>query len=519
MSSKKYDTIVIGGGIAGLIAGLNLQKLGKRSLILEHGQQVGGNMSGIWRKGFYFDCGDQSTEDVGVLFPILEDLGLYDPDEWIRARFRWATPDLDAPFLDYDQIREDFKKSFPDSSAELDTWFDYIVPICRNMGKMFGGGPQPIVVDGWKKIRANLRMMTQAGFMIRRGREMLKTIGEEKARETFPNDPRLYFICGESSMKNLPMMMHYIFWYTFTDDYWYPRAGLQGLMNKLADAYRERGGEIRFKSTVNKVITSGKLATEVETASGDRFSADYFINAGNLKRLINTMLDHPEKWDFREREIFTAGQLTPAVCSAFLGLDMNAEELRKCMKTNHTIYWRTYETAARDMYDPEAHNKGWSMISAPSIDLPHLAPEGKSSLVVQVFTSYHWQNGWGTGSEDPFARSPQYRELKERVLEDIIRKTEYIIPGLGKRVVYKELATPRSMARWTLNEEGAIMGWTYDCLQSPLKDKYLNFRTPIKNLFNAGHYSVWPGGVVFSAMSGRAVAKGIYQGFLRQLIF
>jgi prolycopene isomerase len=290
-------------------------------------------------------------------------------------------------------------------------------------------------------------------------------------------------------------------------------------MNKLADAYRERGGEIRFKSTVDKVITSGQTATEVETSGGERFQADYFINAGNLKRLINTMLDRPEKWDFRERQIFTAGQLTPAICSAFLGLDMDAGELRRHMKTNHTIYWRTYETAARDIYDPEAHNKGWSFISAPSLDLPHLAPPGKSSLVVQVFTSYHWRNGWGTGSADPMARSPEYRELKQKVLEDIIRQTEHIIPGLSKRVVYKELATPRSMARWTLNEEGAIMGWTYDSFQSPLKDKYVNFRTPIKNLFNAGHYSVWPGGVVFSAMSGRVVAKGICQGFLRQLIY
>ncbi|MCX5865915.1 MAG: NAD(P)/FAD-dependent oxidoreductase [Proteobacteria bacterium] len=519
MSSNKYDVIVIGGGIAGLIAGLHLQKLGKRSLILEHGHQVGGNMSGIWRQGFYFDCGDQSTENVGIIFPILKELGLYDPGEWIRARFRWATPDLDCPFLEYGQMRDDFKKAFPGSTRGVDQWFDYIVPICNSMRKMFGGGPQPFVVDGWEKVRANLRMMSRAGFMVRKGREMMKTTGEEKALEMFADEPRLLYLCGESSLKNVPLMMHYIFWYTFTEDYWYPRAGLQGLMNKLADAYRERGGEIRFKSTVDKVITSGKVATEVETSGKERFQADYFINAGNLKRLINTMLDRPEEWDHRERQIFTAGQLTPAVSSAFLGLDMDAGELRKYMKTNHTIYWRTYETAARDIYDPEAHNKGWSFISAPSLDLPHLAPPGKSSLVVQVFTSYHWRNGWGTGSADPMARSPEYRELKQKVLEDIIRKTEYIIPGLAKRVVYKELATPRSMSRWTLNEEGAIMGWTYDSFQSPLKDKYVNFRTPIKNLFNAGHYSVWPGGVVFSAMSGRVVAKGICQGFLRQLIY
>jgi phytoene dehydrogenase-like protein len=48
--------------------------------------------------------------------------------------------------------------------------------------------------------------------------------------------------------------------------------------------------------------------------------------------------------------------------------------------------------------------------------------------------------------------------------------------------------------------------------------KHVRFRTPIKNLFQAGHYSIWPGGVVFSAMSGKIVTRGIYEGFWRQLI-
>ena len=45
----KFDVVIVGGGIAGLCTGLYLQKMGKRSIVLEHGNQVGGNMSGIWR--------------------------------------------------------------------------------------------------------------------------------------------------------------------------------------------------------------------------------------------------------------------------------------------------------------------------------------------------------------------------------------------------------------------------------------------------------------------------------------
>ncbi|MCX5858831.1 MAG: hypothetical protein NT056_02870, partial [Proteobacteria bacterium] len=143
------------------------------------------------------------------------------------------------------------------------------------------------------------------------------------------------------------------------------------------------------------------------------------------------------------------------------------------------------------------------MISATSLHLPHLAPPGKSSMVVQVFNSYRWQNGWKTGTDDPFVRNQEYRELKQKVLDDIIKKTEYIVPGLSDKIIYKELATPRSMSRWTLNPEGSIMGWTYDYLKCHMAKKHVRFRTPLKNLFQAGHYSIWPGGVVFSAMSGK----------------
>jgi len=257
----------------------------------------------------------------------------------------------------------------------------------------------------------------------------------------------------------------------------------------------------------------------VETSQGERFSGDHVVNTGNPKRLLNQMLDDPNQWDYKERQRILSGEVSRGQTAALLGVDISNQELRKYLKEHHTHYFRTYETAVRNPYDPELHNKGWSMISATSLHLPHLAPEGKSSIVVQVFTPYHWQNGWGTGSADPFARGAKHKELNEKVLNDIIRETEYIIPGLSDKIVHKELASPRTLARYTLNEEGSPQGWSYDIYRCNRAYKFARFRTPIKNLFMAGHYAMWPGGVIFSALSGRVVAKGIYGGFWRQLLY
>ncbi|HEX7487719.1 MAG TPA: FAD-dependent oxidoreductase, partial [Anaeromyxobacteraceae bacterium] len=72
---SRYDTIVVGAGIAGLVAASELQRRGHRVLVLEHNHQAGGLMSGMWRRGFYFDVGCQSFEDMGIVFPLLEQYG------------------------------------------------------------------------------------------------------------------------------------------------------------------------------------------------------------------------------------------------------------------------------------------------------------------------------------------------------------------------------------------------------------------------------------------------------------
>ncbi|MCP4716508.1 MAG: hypothetical protein GY868_15415 [Deltaproteobacteria bacterium] len=104
-------------------------------------------------------------------------------------------------------------------------------------------------------------------------------------------------------------------------------------------------------------------------------------------------------------------------------------------------------------------------------------------------------------------------------LASFLGGTIMIAPGECLFIVYKELATPKTLARFTLNPEGACYGWTYDLYQSLMAGKFARFRTPIKNLYTEGQYSMWPAGVIFSALSGRIVSKGIYDGgFWRRLL-
>jgi phytoene dehydrogenase-like protein len=81
--------VVIGAGVAGLFAAHFLARGGRPPLVLEHNHQAGGCLNGFERKGFRFDAGDQSFEQLGIVFPLLRDLDLLD-------RFRSADPGIVA---------------------------------------------------------------------------------------------------------------------------------------------------------------------------------------------------------------------------------------------------------------------------------------------------------------------------------------------------------------------------------------------------------------------------------------
>lgn len=511
-----YDVIIIGAGVGGLVCGNYLVRSGRKVLILEHGRAVGGNISGIRRKGFFFDAGSQSTENVGILFTILEELGLYDPDQWDRADWRWMTPDCDVVLRDFEQIRADFKRYFPESSSDIDAWFDFIEPGCYLMRDLMGSYPFPFLKRGAEKYRLNMRMARVGLPMLKLMPETVRKSGGEKGREIF-KDPRLAFLFGEFGNENMMLFMYYSFWYSFLYDYTYPKGGLVALADMLADSFREKGGEIKLSCTVDRILTSKDTAIGVEAADGERYYADKIVNTGNPKRLVTEMCDpslFPKKFSSRIKD----GAVSISVITAFLGLDMSDEELAEKHKTHHTLYWRTY-SANTDIYDPELHRKGWAMTSWVSMHDKSLAPEGKNSVIVQIPVPYDWMNGWGTGSADPTARNDAYRALKQKVLDDIIEDLEYMIPGIRDRVEYRDLATPRTLARYTLNPQGSIMGWSYDMYQTPLMGRFLQFRTPVKNLFLAGHYSIWPGGIVFTALTGKVVAEGMYEGFWKFLLW
>jgi phytoene dehydrogenase-like protein len=93
-----------------------------------------------------------------------------------------------------------------------------------------------------------------------------------------------------------------------------------------------------------------------------------------------------------------------------------------------------------------------------------------------------------------------------------------LLPDIERHIVYNDVGSALSAARFTHNTAGTTAGWTFDPHASPLRNRILAIRTPVAGLFASGHYAIWPGSVPTAALSGwLAASEALGTGFGRLL--
>lgn len=534
----KYDTIIVGGGIAGLTAAAYLSRAGQSVLVVEKQPKVGGLVQTFSRNGVFFDTGLRSIEDSGILFPMLRQLGIR--IDFVKTHVSIGIGDKILKLGDGDSISqyENFLKShFADNQEDITKIIHEIKKIMNYMDVLYGiDNPAFLNLMADKKYLLKVILPWMFRFLVTiRKITRLQEPAEDYLRR-FTSNQQLIDGIAQHFFQKTPASFALSYFRLYLD-YHYPRGGTATLVDRLASYSTDRGAEIRTGVAIDNLNPEEKFVTDDQ---GNQIGYNNLVWAADMKLLYNTIQletmknkklirkierKRAELKDLRggdsvwtvylsvneRREYFSEictghffytpvkkglSSLNKEGLSGFLegsGGTPGGEELKNWLKQYLTDFCElnTFE------------------ISIPALRDPDMAPEGKTGLIVSLLFDYQL-----TKRIDEMDWTEEIRDFLELTFIRIL--DESVFPGLSEKIADRFSSTPLTLHRLTGNSDGGITGWAFTNPYLPVVRKMLKIansvKTPIPSVYQAGQWVYSPSGLPISILTGKLAADKVLKG-------
>ena len=487
--------VIIGSGIGGLTAGNLLAQKGHKVTVFEAHGSPGGYTAGFKRNGFYFESGTLSFESSNLVFPLMKQIGVFDKVEFVRQKMGLITGEINGVCSSYEDLKRLVRDAYPADKDSLDRYFGVADKMIRTMFAVV----RPRGLGAYLAYPVNL-----ARFVALYRKYSRVTITDFAAR-SFGRDTTLFRFFKSLGYPDMSAAIIGPAFASFFDDYWTVRRGMQRWADALAENFRSLGGELKLSSRVDKIVTKDGAAIGVES-QGAFHPADWVISAADYKKTFLEWLDDKTLVPEALRDKIAKAGVSEGIVTIYLGLDVPPAELGKWMKAPHVSYHDNLADAdvRSSGSDAEFFRKVPFSLYSPSLHDVNLAPQGKSGLMIQAIVPFHWMGNWGG------ADKAEYRELKEAVKQTLIARASAVIPDLAGRIMFSDLATPRTYERYTGNTDGATSAWSWNPNNKFYKNiMSANIDTPVRKLLIGSCWSCQIGGVPGAISAARKCARKI----------
>jgi phytoene dehydrogenase-like protein len=516
-----YDVIVVGGGIAGLTASAFLAKAGRSVLLLEKGEKVGGCINSFEREGFVFDGGIRATENSGVLFPMLRQLGI--EIDFVKNNISIGLEkdvirlESMASLGDYEAL---LRKYFPENAADVNKIFAEIETISNYMDVLYGID-NPLFLDMKKDrkylVTTILPWLFKYLMTIRKIEKLKEPIKNHLARIT--TNESLIDVIAQHFFKDTPTFfaLGYLKIYL---DYYYPRGGTQVVPDKLKDYILGCGREVRSNTEVKEVHPEQHRLSD---QNGNSYTYRKLVWAADLKTLHN-IVDVDSVIDSRVKAGIVARRQAIAdkkggdsIFAVYLCLDLDKAYFAD-IATEHffytpssrgllqaaTISLANKEETIKCLEDHFRYNT--YEIACPALRDSGLAPAGKTGLVISTLFDYSvarkiFDDGW----------YEEFKSLGENMIIDTFDQSIY--PGIKDKIICRFSSTPLTFFDKLGNSEGAITGWGFDNEEIPVETSLSRIahsvKTSIPDVFQAGQWTFSPSGLPVSIITGKLAADAV----------
>lgn len=478
---SRYDVIIIGAGIGGLVCANLLARAGVSVLVLERHYMLGGFCSTFRRKGFLFDAATHFYPLLGnpatLTGKLLADLEIR--TEWVkmdpvdtfhfRGMGRFTVP---ANFSDY---IDKLKRWFPHEASAIDGYFTELrdAYLCGLLHYFKG-------VQNEKAER--FESFTMAAKLDQHFRDVkLKALlmadtphwGSLPDRTSFLFDAmlRLSYFLGN----------------------YYPKGSSQKFADDLGRAIQARGGKVLKCVAAENILVAGGAARGVRARTVSHRASEVFdfeapvivSNADALftyRELIGPQ--YCDRWLLDRIE-----SMTPSFACFLIHLGLKGMDPDR-LAAAEGYYWSSFEPsdAIRNVFK----------VFVPTHFDASIAPPGSQIIITQKLIP---------------GRIEEIKDEachKESVMNDVMARLRTALPDIDDHIVVKMGASALTSYRFTGNYQGAMLGWEMSPQQ--LGTGRLPFYTPVRNVYLTGHWTQPGGGITPVIVSARRVAKAILSG-------
>ena len=479
--------VIIGAGIAGLSTGCYALMNGYKTTIFEMHTMPGGLCTAWKRKGYTFDISmhmfvgsksgpfNQMWQELGVLTG--REFFYHDEAARIESNGKSLTICADPQRL------KDQMLALSPADANLIKEF---VRLLSGKSIMTGASLKPAemfsLMDNIKMAAAFFPLM---GVFRRYGQMTIQEFAERFQDRFLRSAVRFFIDAPGWPMLRYPLVAMAGFMKGFYEC-GVPIGGSQQVVFRIAELYKQLGGEIRYKSRAADVIIRNDRAAGVRLEDGTEHLADIVVWAGDGHKLIFDILGGRYLNEEVEHMYRDWTPVLPMVHVAIgVARDMSKEPHRIIFELDKPI------TVAG-----EEHK--WMCFLHHCFD-PTMAPPGKSAVEVWYATHYDY---WETLARDHAV----YEVEKKRIAEATIAELDRRWSGFASRVEVVDVPTPATYVRYTGNWQGSPDGW-YITPDNMRKRTFLRTLPGLSGLYMVGQWTAPFTGTVFATTSGRQLIQ------------
>ncbi|MCR5651425.1 MAG: FAD-dependent oxidoreductase [Lachnospiraceae bacterium] len=494
-TGSKKKIVIIGGGIAGLSAGIYALKGGFEAEIYEKNAIVGGECMGWNRKGFHIDnCihwltgtkkGTELYEVWKTVGALSDDTEYADIDSFYTTVYKGERVTL---WNDLERAQKEMIEISPEDEDEIRKFFKYVeyskqclLPAAKPM-EMWGIRDYIRIgktMKDFPKVTKEYGGITLDEYSKRFRSPLLQRL----MCDYLPKDYSAYaFLVSYATVAdgngNIPM-----------------GASLQ-MSLRMEKRFKELGGKITCNAGVKKIVMDNNTATGIELEDGTFIHADYIIPAIDTYPLFNSLL--PEKYMPDELKTayanpthypVTSGFQTAFATSGSFGygetMMIDIEPLTVGKKTYERMYVKAYD------YDPVYIKDGRHVIQ---------------TCITQFDEDFEYWKGLS---------KEEYAKAKEQLVSEIAKRIERAFPVFKDDLEFLDCWTPVTYERYCDAYHGSYMSF----IATP-GAKMISLKGRLKgteNIYPAGQWTSSTGGLPVAVASGKFAVQRILKSLKKDI--